>query len=75
MVGRQMTRMGQRGIAYRTLVGKPVGKRPLGRFRRRRDCDIKVNLQEVGWEHVLDLSDSVQGQVEGCVECDNELLL
>jgi hypothetical protein len=41
------------------LVGKPVGKRPLGRFRRRCDDNIKVNLQEVGWGRGLDLSSSV----------------
>jgi hypothetical protein len=55
----RVTRMGQRGSACRTLVGKPVGKRPLGRFRLRRDDDIKVNLQEVGWGRVLDISSSV----------------
>ena len=30
------------------LVGKPEGKRPLGRPRRRREDDIKMDLQEVG---------------------------
>ena len=34
--------------AYRVLVGKPEGKRPLGRPRRRWEDNIKVNLQEVG---------------------------
>jgi hypothetical protein len=33
---------------YRILVGKPVGKRPLGRSRRRWKDNIKVDLQEVG---------------------------
>jgi hypothetical protein len=33
---------------YRVLVGKPEGKRPLGRPRRRREDNIKMDLQEVG---------------------------
>ena len=32
----------------RVLVGKPEGKRPLGRPRRRRENDIKMDLKEVG---------------------------
>ena len=32
---------------YRVLVGKPEGKRPLGRPRRRREDNIKMDLQEV----------------------------
>jgi hypothetical protein len=39
--------MGERGI-YRVLVGKPEGKRPLGRPRRRQEDNIKLDLQEVG---------------------------
>ena len=33
--------------AYRVLVGKPEGKRPLGRPRRRREDNIKMDLREV----------------------------
>ena len=36
-----------RGV-HRVLVGKPEGKRPLGRLRRRWEDNIKINLQEVG---------------------------
>ena len=36
-----------RGV-YRVLVGKPEGKRPLGRPRRRWEDNIRVDLQEVG---------------------------
>jgi hypothetical protein len=36
-----------RGV-HRVLVGKPEGKRPLGRPRRRWDDNIKMDLQEVG---------------------------
>ena len=38
---------GRRGV-YRVLVGKPEGKRPLGRPRRRWEGNIKMDLQEVG---------------------------
>ena len=33
---------------HKVLVGKPEGKRPLGRPRRRRDDNIKMDLQELG---------------------------
>ena len=35
---------------YWVLLGKPEGKRPLGRSKRRWEDNIKVYLQEVGWE-------------------------
>jgi len=38
---------GERGV-YSVLVGKPAGKRPLGRPRRRWEDNIKTDLQEVG---------------------------
>ena len=40
--------MGQGRRVYRVLVGKPEGKRPLGRPRRRWEDNIKTDLQEVG---------------------------
>ena len=47
-----VARMGvQRGV-YRVLVGKPEGKRPLGRPRRRWVVNIRMDLQEVGCGHV-----------------------
>ena len=42
-----VARMGEMGV-YRVLVGKPEGKRPLGRPRRRRVDNIRLDLQEVG---------------------------
>ena len=36
-----------RGV-YRVLVGKPEGKKPLGRLRRRWEDNIKMDLQEIG---------------------------
>jgi hypothetical protein len=44
-----VTRMEDRRGAYRVLVGRPKGKRPLGRPRRRLEDSIKIDLQEVGW--------------------------
>ena len=43
-----VARMGERIRVYRVLVGKPEGKRPLGRPRRRWEDNIKMDLQEVG---------------------------
>ena len=43
-----MARMGQGRGVHRFLVGKPEGKRPLGRPRRRWGDNIKMDLQEVG---------------------------
>jgi hypothetical protein len=37
----------RRGV-YRILVGKPVGKRPLGRPRHRWEDNINIDLEEVG---------------------------
>jgi hypothetical protein len=42
--------MGEPRNAYRILVGKPEGKRPLGRPRRRWVVNIKMDLREVGWD-------------------------
>jgi hypothetical protein len=41
--------MGERRGAYRALVGKPEGRRPLGRPRRRWEDNSKMDLREVGW--------------------------
>jgi hypothetical protein len=43
------TNLGKRN-AYSILVGKPEGKRPLGRPRRRWVNNIKMNLREIGWD-------------------------
>jgi hypothetical protein len=37
-----------RGVLHRVLVGKPAGKGPLGRRRRRWEDNIEMDLQEVG---------------------------
>ena len=43
-----MARMEERRGVHRVLVGKPEGKRPLGRPRRRWEDNSKMDLQEVG---------------------------
>ena len=47
-----VARMGEERGAYRVLVGKPERKRRLGRPRRRRVANIRMDLQEVGWAYV-----------------------
>jgi hypothetical protein len=44
-----VARMGEGRVAYRILVGRPEGRRPLGRTRCRWEYNIKMDLQEVGW--------------------------
>jgi hypothetical protein len=43
-----VARMGPKRIAYRILVGKPEGKKPLGRPGRRWEDNIKMNLRQIG---------------------------
>jgi len=43
-----VARMGESRGVYRVLVGKPEGKRPLGRPRLRWEDNIRIDLQEVG---------------------------
>ena len=45
-----MALMGERKGLYNVLVGKPDGRRPLGRPRRKWEDNIKLDLQEVGCE-------------------------
>jgi len=47
-----VTRMGEKRGVYGVLVGKPEGKRPMGRPRRRWVDNIRVDLQEVGCGYV-----------------------
>jgi hypothetical protein len=44
-----VARMGEKRGAHRILVGRPEGRRLLGRHRRRWKDNIKMDLQEVGW--------------------------
>jgi hypothetical protein len=45
--------MGETRNAYRILVGKPEGKRPLGRPRRRWVDNIKMDLRYIEWDGVV----------------------
>jgi len=47
-----IARMGKQRGVYRVLVGKPEGKRPLGRPRRRWVDNIRMDLQEVGCSYM-----------------------
>jgi hypothetical protein len=48
-----LARMGEKRKVYRFLVGKPEGKRPLGRPRRRWEDGIRMDLRETGWGSVV----------------------
>ena len=43
-----VARMEQGRIAFKILTGKPTGKRPLGRPRRRWEDNIRMDLEEIG---------------------------
>jgi hypothetical protein len=45
-----VARMGEKRNAHRILVGKPEGKRPLGRPRGRWVENIKTNFRAIGWD-------------------------
>jgi hypothetical protein len=49
-MGRACSTNGEKRNAYRLLVGKPDGKRPLGRPRRKLVGNIKMDLREIGWD-------------------------
>jgi hypothetical protein len=67
-----VARMGEERKVYKVLVGKPEGKRPLGRPRRRWEDGIRMDLEEIGWGCGLDPTNSGQGPVAGCCECGDE---
>jgi hypothetical protein len=54
---------------FRVLMGKPKGKKPLGRPRRRWEDGIKMDLREIGWAGVcgVDFTGSRYGSLEGVV--------
>jgi hypothetical protein len=49
-MGRACSANGEKRRTYRILVGKPEGKRPLGRLRRRWVDSMKIDLREIGWD-------------------------
>jgi hypothetical protein len=54
--------MKKRTFAYRVLVEKPEGNRPLGRPRRRWEDNVKIDLHEVGWWGDIDWIDLAQNR-------------
>jgi hypothetical protein len=72
-MGWDVAQMGEKRNANRLLVGKPEGKRPLGRQRRMWVGNIKMNLTEIGWGwRGLDWYGEGQGQAGSSCECSNE---
>jgi len=61
----------ERGV-YRVLVGKPEGKRPLGRPRRRWVDNIRMDLQEVECGYMDWIGQAQKRQVADACECGNE---
>jgi hypothetical protein len=47
-----VVRMGEERKMYKVLVGKPEGKSPIGRARRRWEDGIRMDLREIGWGSV-----------------------
>jgi hypothetical protein len=66
-----MACMGEGRNVYRVLVGKPKGKRPIGRPRRRWEDGIKMDLREIGWGGggEVDSFGSGYGSLAGSREC------
>jgi hypothetical protein len=54
-MGRACSTNGEKKTACRILVGKPEGKRPLGRPKRKWVDNIKMNIRERGWDGVIGL--------------------
>jgi hypothetical protein len=70
----QVARMGEGRVVYRILVGKPEGKRPLGRPRHRWKDNIEMDLQTVGCGGMDRIELAQDRQVAGTCECGNEPL-
>jgi hypothetical protein len=51
-MGRECSTHGEKKIAYRILVGKTEGKRPLRRPRLSWEDNIKMDLEKIGWNGV-----------------------
>jgi len=68
-----VARMVEERWVYRVLVGKPEGRRPLGRPRRRWVDNIRMDLQEVGYGYMdwIRLAQD-RGHVADVCECGNE---
>jgi len=72
-MGGYVARVGERRGVYRDLMGKPEGKRPLGRPRRRWEDNTKMDLQEAGcggvdWSELAENRDSWQAVVKAVMK-------
>jgi len=63
---------GGEDLCIKGLVGKPEGKRPLGRPRRRWEDNIKMDLKGVGWVELSGLIWLRIGEGSGRFKCANE---
>jgi hypothetical protein len=59
-----IARMGAKRNAYGILVGKPEGKRPLGRPRRKWVDNVKMDLRDIGWDGVAQERDQWKALVK-----------
>ena len=59
--GRVGAGVGEKGLSRRILIGKPEGKKPPGRRRRRWESTIQVELTEIGWDGTEKLLGSQEG--------------
>jgi hypothetical protein len=70
---RHVARMRKRNGIYKDMVRKPEGRRPFGRPRRGWEDNIKMDLQEVGWEEAWTGSSWLRiGTSGGTCECGDE---
>jgi hypothetical protein len=67
-----VARMGEGRNVYRVLVGKPEGRRQLGRLRRRWEDGIRVDLRGIGCRDVWDSPCLEWGPVAGSSVCDDK---
>ena len=67
-----VARMDEEREVYRVLLGKPEGRRPLGRPRRRWVDNIRLDLQEVGDGYMDWIGLAQDRQVADVCECGNE---
>jgi hypothetical protein len=72
-MGRACSTHGEKSNSYRDLVGKPEGKRPLGRPRRRWGNNIKMGRRETGYGNMnwIEMNQD-RDQRPGSCEHDNE---
>jgi hypothetical protein len=64
--------MGEERKVYKVLVGKPEGRRPLGRPRHRWEDGIRMDLREIGLGVWIGFDWLRTGTKAGCCECGDE---